>query len=254
MFLLILLTMFKLHYNKILKRRLQFIRYSQIGIKLPIYYDLLDAIVDICKARVKAHHQNTLGIVGRTSSGKSTLAVNFAYKFDDFFRIEGNYIINKADLAEKLSHDLTTVSPVNLFDEASIILNSLRHSSKEAADLTTLFDICRSWEMTSIFCAPKLRTINNRIRDDHIDFLLTCGRTPLYGYDPRTFFCLYMRTESNPFADSVFWKPVAWGVCPPKMPKALYEEYMPMKKLTQDRYRQQLIEQYIEKDEEEDEI
>ena len=237
-------------YNTVLQRQMHYVKDAADG--LPIYTDLLAAIADVCKARVKTHHQNTIGIIGRTSSGKSTLAVNLAYLIDDFFHVKGNYLISKEDLADKLRRPLDSVSPVNLFDEGSIILNSARHATKDATDLTTLFDIMRSWEMSSIFCVPKLRTLNNRIRNDHIDMILVCGKAPFKGYDPRAFFQAYIRSESSVFAESVFWMAFAWGFSPVSMPKHLEAEYLPLKKATQDRYRRQLVEQYLNGGDEDD--
>lgn len=233
-------------FNPVIQRRMHFVKYASDG--LPIYTDLLQAIADVCKARVKTHHQNTIGIIGRTSSGKSTLAVNLSYLIDDFFHVKGNYLITKEDLAKKLKKPLDSVSPVNLFDEGSIILNSANHATKDSTNLTTLFDIMRSWEMTSLFCVPKLRTLNNRIRNDHIDLILVCGKAPFRGYDPRAFFLAHIRTESSVFSEAVYWMPFAWGFSPVSMPTHLEAEYLPLKKATQDRYRQQLVEQYLSDD------
>ena len=238
-------------YNNILQRRLNVIARSQIDHNPPlfIYQNLTEALVDVMKSRIKNHHQNVLQIVGGTGSGKSTLGYQIAKLMDPFCTLEDIYIYDNNDLAEKLSKDPRDVSPINFLDEGSVILNSNRHATKEATDITVIFDTMRSRGMTTILCAPKLRSINNRIREDHIDFLLITGeRSPLYGYAKRGFYKLFIRTQPSSFSDSIFWKPVGWGIFKPLSPR-MDKEYQEYKRMAQERLLKDFYKNYGKEEE-----
>ncbi len=226
----------ELRFNPLLGVNLHRIGTSQIDRKdMPIYSDLLEGFAKHLNNRIKANYQNVVGVVGGTGSGKSTAAYRLCKLVDPFFTLEEGYIYETADLSRKLARPNGEVSPVNFMDEGSVILNSNRHSTKEATDLVVIFDTMRSRGWTTIICIPELRSLNNRIRDDHLNYLLVCGeRSPLPGYTRRGFCKLFKRSRPSTFRNSVFWQPVGWGVYKPLTPRmdAEYQEY---KRRAQDR-------------------
>lgn len=202
---------------------------------LPIYSDLQQGFAELLKRRVRADYQNVVAVVGGTGSGKSSWAVGECFCVDPRFTFAGNYIYCTEDLAAKLAQPPKSVSPVNLMDEGSVILNSNRHSTKESTDIVVLFDTMRSRGMTTFICIPELRSLNNRIRDDHVNFLVVCGeRAPVPGYQRRGFFKLFKRVRPSTFTNSVYWKPLAWGIYPPLKPK-IDREYKEYKRRAQER-------------------
>ena len=227
----------EVRYNPVLGVNLHRIGTSQIDSgDMPIYSDLLEGFAAHLNRRIKANYQNVVAVVGGTGSGKSTAAYRLCRAVDPYFTLEGNYIYETADLARKLKKPKEEISPVNFMDEGSVILNSNRHSTKEATDIVVLFDTMRSRGMTTIICIPELRSLNNRIREDHLNYLLVCGeRSPL----PREFskrgFCkLFQRTRPTVFRNSIFWKPIGWGVYKP-LPPRLDAEYQEYKRRSQER-------------------
>lgn len=226
----------ELRYNPALGVRLHRVATSVVDSPgLPIYTDLLEGFAKHLNVRIKNHYQNVVAFVGGTGSGKSTAAIEVCYAVDPYFRFADSYIYSTEDLARKLAKPSERVSPVNLFDEGSVILNSNRHSTKEATDLTVIFDTMRSRGMTTLICIPELRSLNNRIRDDHLNYLVVCGeKAPIPGYSRRGFCKLFMRTRPSTFRNSVFWKPVGWGVYDP-LPKGIDAEYQEYKRRAQSR-------------------
>lgn len=223
-------------YNPVLGQQVHRVGWSSCDRPpLPIYSDLPEAFARTLKGRVRANYQNVVAVIGGTGSGKSSWALQECFHVDQKFTLAGNYIYSTSDLAQKLNRPRGEVSPVNLFDEGSVILNSNRHSTKESTDIVVLFDTMRSRGMTSFICIPELRSLNNRIRDDHVNFLVVCGeKAPLPGYTRRGFFKLFVKSRPSTFSNSVFWKPVAWGIYPPLKPK-LDREYQAYKRMAQDR-------------------
>lgn len=225
-----------LRYNPLLGVKLHRVATSVVDIPpLPIYSDLLEGFGKHLNVRIKNHYQNVVAFVGGTGSGKSTAAIETCYAIDPYFKLKNSYIYSTEDLARKLAKDPKTVSPVNLMDEGSVILNSNRHGTKEATDLTVIFDTMRSRGMSTLICIPKLRSLNNRIRDDHLNYLVVCGLDPpIPGYSRRGFCKLYVRTSPGTFSNSVFWKAVGWGIYDP-LPPEIDKEYQEFKKRAQNR-------------------
>lgn len=216
---------------------------------LPIYSDLLEGFAEHLNKRIKNNYQNVVGVIGGTGSGKSTAAFRLCRLVDPYFTLYGNYIYATSDLATKLAKPKKSISPVNFLDEGSVILNSNRHSTKEATDIVVLFDTMRSRGMTSIICIPELRSLNNRIREDHLNYLLVCGeKAPIPGYAKRGFCKLFIRTRSGTFSHSVFWKPIAWGVYKPLTP-AMDKEYQEYKRRSQEK----LLEDFYKRNSEQEE-
>ena len=80
-------------YNPILNRNIEFICYSQIDKpRVSVYRNLLEVLAEVLKSRVKNHHQNVVGVVGRTGSGKSTLGYWLAKLIDPYCNLADIYI------------------------------------------------------------------------------------------------------------------------------------------------------------------
>lgn len=223
-------------YNPLLDVRLHSLRYSTVDSPpLPIYSDLMEGFAQVLRRRIKSNYQNVVGVIGGTGSGKSSWGLQECFLVDPYFQLAGNYIYDTSDLAAKLAQPKGAVSPVNFLDEGSVILNSSRHSTKQSTDIVVLFDTMRSRGMTTFICIPELRSLNNRIREDHLNFLVVCGeKAPDPAYQRRGFFKLFMRTRPSTFSNSVFWKPIGWGIYKPLKPK-LDAEYQEYKRRAQDR-------------------
>lgn len=226
----------QLVYSNNLKRKAHLLRYSSVDSPpLPIYSDLMEVFASILKDRVRSNYQNVVAVIGGTGSGKSSWALQECFLVDPHFTLEGNYIYDTSDLASKLDQPMGQVSPVNFLDEGSVILNSNRHSTKQSTDIVVLFDTMRSRGMSTFICIPELRSLNNRIREDHVNYLVVCGeKAPVPGFQKRGFFKLFVRTRPSTFSNSVFWRPLAWGIYKPLKPK-LDREYQAFKRRAQDR-------------------
>ena len=129
-------------------------------------------------------------------------------------------------------------------------MNSERHNTKESVGAVQLLDTLRSYEMTDIIVLPHLRSLNNRVREDHATYLCTVGQSrPLKNYGSRGFFMLYSHSRPSVFSSSIYWQPVGWGVYPALTPKE-DAEYKTFKKRSQE----QIVKKYIsENKREEDE-
>lgn len=209
---------------------------------LPVYSDAFDVLVDILKERISNERQNVIAIIGSTGSGKSTVAVQLCLKMDPFFSFAKDYIYSIDDLVDKLDGKHGQSSPVSLFDEGSIILNSLNFSRKGDKDIVVLFDTMRSRGWTTVICTPELRNLNNRVREDHVNFLITCGgRSPVKGYSSRGFFKIHKKAKNSSFQNKPYWRPICYGIAQ-KMPPKVDREYQKYKKASQDRLINEIIE------------
>lgn len=156
----------------------------------PIYVDLLTPFADHLKKRIKSKRQNIIAVVGGTGSGKSTLAIQLCRRIDPKWDLAENYIYSTEDLKRKLSRPDS--SPINLFDEGSVSLNSSNSMQKDDKMMVVLFDTMRSRGWTTIICIPSLDSLNKRIRTYHLDYLVMCPNTsPVRGYDKRGFATIY---------------------------------------------------------------
>lgn len=191
----------------------------------PIYSDLLTPFAEMLKKRIRSKRQNIIAVVGGTGSGKSTLAIQLCRRIDYKWDLAENYIYSTEDLKRKLSRPDS--SPINLFDEGSVSLNSSNSMQKDDKMMVVLFDTMRSRGWTTIICIPSLDSLNKRIRTYHLDYLIMCpNTTPLRGYDKRGFAKIYehvLRDWGQPWD-----KPIGTTLFD-KLPPRIDKEYQGIK-------------------------
>lgn len=203
----------------------------------PIYSDLLTPFAEMLKKRIRSKRQNIIAVVGGTGSGKSTLAIQLCRRIDCKWDLAENYIYSTEDLKRKLSRPDS--SPINLFDEGSVSLNSSNSMQKDDKMMVVLFDTMRSRGWTTIICIPSLDSLNKRIRTYHLDYLIMCpNSTPLRGYDKRGFAKIYehvLRDWGQPWD-----KPIGTTLFD-KLPPRIDKEYQAIKTEHQDLLIQRFI-------------
>lgn len=191
----------------------------------PIYSDLLTPFAEMLKKRIRSKRQNIIAVVGGTGSGKSTLAIQLCRRIDYKWDLADNYIYSTEDLKRKLSRPDS--SPINLFDEGSVSLNSSNSMQKDDKMMVVLFDTMRSRGWTTVICIPSLDSLNKRIRTYHLDYLIMCpNSTPLRGYDKRGFAKIYehvLRDWGQPWD-----KPIGTTLFD-KLPPRIDKEYQAIK-------------------------
>lgn len=191
----------------------------------PIYSDLLTPFAEMLKKRIRSKRQNIVAVVGGTGSGKSTLAIQLCRRIDYKWDLAENYIYSTEDLKRKLSRPDS--SPINLFDEGSVSLNSSNSMQKDDKMMVVLFDTMRSRGWTTVICIPSLDSLNKRIRTYHLDYLIMCpNSTPLRGYDKRGFAKIYehvLRDWGQPWD-----KPIGTTLFD-KLPPRIDKEYQAIK-------------------------
>lgn len=171
--------------------------YDRYGETTQIVDDGIECLCNRLKWRAKHDYQNVVEINGGTGSGKSTLAIDICKTLDPNWDLEKNYIYTVKDLKEKLKN-YKTANPISLFDEGSVILNSLDFMSKDSKDVVMLFDTMRCLNWTTIICIPDHNSLNKRIRDFHIDYRCICPNKPiLKGYDKRGFVEIHYHHPSD---------------------------------------------------------
>lgn len=171
--------------------------YDRYGEIRPIIKDGLDIFVKHLKWRAEHDYQNVIEINGGTGTGKSTCAMQIAYKINPDWDLEKNYIYSVKDLKEKIKN-WKTADPVCLFDEGSVVLNSLDTMSKSSKEIVSLFDTARILRWYSLICIPNHLTLNKRIRDFHVDYRLICPSKPLLkGYGKRGFVEIHNFSRSD---------------------------------------------------------
>ena len=197
-------------YCKWLGKRLPAIGETEDG--RVIYDDLTEEFAKLLSRRIDEHRQNVIVVDGPTGSGKSTFAINLCRAMDPDWRLRPNYIYSKADLAKKLRNPQ---SPVSLFDEGSVILNSKNVMRGDDKAIIGLFDTMRSRGWTTVICLPSVYSLNSVIRTYHTDFLCRMPmRAPVYGYDERGFVRIYRNVRNEWSAKSHFTH-CAWTVFKP---------------------------------------
>lgn len=232
-------------YNTSLRASLEVVgSYGWNGEDRMIYADALPAYAKVLKARLADDHQNVVVITGGTGSGKSTLAIQIcrelAKQLGHKWSLSDNYIYSTADLKRKLEDPKS--SPINLFDEGSVSLNSNNAQKSEDKMMVVLFDTMRSLGWTSVICIPHIDSLNKRIRSYHMDYLLMCPDHPLMpGYDRRGFAQIFkheLRQFGKPYERLI--ATTIYDDLPPR----IRAEYARIKK----EHQMALIEQFIRED------
>lgn len=208
----------------------------------PIYSNLLDVLAEILKERIKKNYQNVVVATGGTGSGKSTSLINLAYKMERDWELTPNFVYSSKELKKKLN-DLNGCSPISLFDEGSVSLNSYNSQRKEDKALSVLFDTMRTLGWTTLIALPRWEDLNGRVRANHVDYRIICPRkAPLMGYSARGFFHLYKK-HIYELSGKIYWQYQGTGIFPPLKPRR-QEEYDRLKKACQMR----LINEFIEEE------
>ena len=120
--------------------------YRKFSMYILVGSDTLDLFVKELKENIKKGYQNIIVIEGGTGSGKSSAAIWLAKTMDPKWSISENYIYSLEDLKKKLdkADHGEKVSPISLFDEAVVSLNSRNSSRTEDKDMLILFNTMRS--------------------------------------------------------------------------------------------------------------
>ena len=234
--------------NPYLKRKMHKIRdYEKDGQTRALYSDLLPKFVAHLKRRLKNHRQNIIVIDGGTGSGKSTLMITMALLQDKKLDLNDSYIYYPRDMASRLQTIINgqNKSNLNLFDEGSVILNSMNGRKTEDNDLIVLMDILRSWGMTSYICIPDYNDLNKRLKNHLVDYRISCPDEPLVpGYNSRGFYEIF-KPSKRTFAKDTWWDCIGAGVYGP-LPKKIDEPYQEIKKAHQIDQTQKYIKRYLE--------
>lgn len=196
-------------------------------------YEFVKVFAKYLKKRVKnGAHQNGVGYTGRTGSGKSTCALDVIYEMDPDFDLDTNYIYTTTDFTHMLKKKKR--NNVVLIDEGSIVLNSMNSQRKNDVLLTVAFDNLRSFGGSYHICIPNLNDLNNRIRANHIDFLVKCPvKSPIPGVSPKGFADLYVHQYRDWGKD--YYKKVGTFIFP-KLPKKIDDVYQRIKLEHQERF------------------
>lgn len=150
--------------------------YRRNGMVMGIYSDAYDLFIKRLAKRIKSDQQNVLMIEGDTGAGKSTLAIlmcrDLARKLKVPFSLEKDYIYSVEDLLKKIQDP--NASPINLIDEAVLVVNAKRSQSSENIDIVNLFNTMRSLGWTTFLVGPSVFQIDKTLRQVHIDYLIHC--------------------------------------------------------------------------------
>lgn len=177
----------------------------------PIYWDLMEKFAHKVRKWVESDHQAVIVVNGATGTGKSNWGINFARTYSRDWNIHKNLLYSFDDFKEKLADPHP--DPVTLFDEGSLIFNSLDTLSKDGKGLSVLFDMIRSWNFVTIITAPADNELNKRIMK-HADYYVECpSEAPLPGYSPRGFF--HVRDKTLYRSGKVWENLLGTGIFPP---------------------------------------
>lgn len=210
----------------------------------PIYSNLIDAVADKIKTKIKNDGQYVLVIRGGTGSGKSNLALQIIKAIDPYFNLEETYLYSPSDLAKKMLSGST--QRINWYDEGSVIFNSLNVMSKSGRLMGSFFDIVRLDHYISIICLPSEKEIDGRVLK-HMDMLIECPKVaPLpkwADYSARGFFEVYERINyrSGRYYDKLH----GIGYCR-AVPKKLKNEYEAVKRKHADEFKQYFAKKVLE--------
>lgn len=210
----------------------------------PIYSNMVEAIADKIRAKIKAEGQYVLVIRGGTGSGKSNLAMQIIREINPAFKFEETYLYSPVDLARKLESGCA--EPINWYDEAIVMFNSLNVMTAGGRMMGSYFDTMRLDHNINILCLPNDEEIDGRVRK-HMDLLIECcEKSPLpkwADFSPRGFFEVINRRHyrSGKHYDDV----VGVGYCR-AVPKRMKIEYEKIKKAHADEFKKKFIKKLLE--------
>lgn len=213
------------------------------SIDTPIYSNLIEAIADKIKKKIKADGQFMLVIRGPCGSGKSNIAMQIIRAINPSFSFEECYIYSPVDFAKKIQRG--SKEPINWFDEAIVMFNSLNVMSAGGRMMGAYFDTMRLDHGINILCLPNDAEIDGRVKK-HMDMLIECpDKSPLpkwAGYSARGFFEVINRRtyRSGKYYDDS----IGIGYCRP-VPKKIDAEYRLIKKKHADEYKRKFIERLL---------
>lgn len=226
----------KRYHNKKMHLVASYVRY---GIELGVYSDAFDIFVATMKKRIKKNLQNVIIVTGDTGSGKSTWCIEFAMKLAKAlgvpFDLDKDYMYGSEDLWEKL--DDPHASPISLFDEGSVSMNSMNSRKTGDRDIVVILDTMRSRGLTTIIALPDIRQCNPSIRRIHANFVIECSSVEhpfVKGYD-RGFFEVKDKRYSKKkrYDPDPWWNVLYTGVFGP-LPPNIDEKYQKIKAARQD--------------------
>ena len=196
-----------------------------------IYSDLMEAFAEKIKDWVKSDHQAVIVVTGGTGTGKSNWGIKFCRTLNRDWDIHSNLLYSLEDLKVKLNSK--NPDPVNLFDEGSLIFNSLDTTSRDGKNLAVLFDMLRSRHMITVIVMPSDKELNKRI-GKHVDYWVECPpNAPIPGYQNRGFYHIRERTV---YKSGKVWETlIGTGVYSPISSK-MNNIYQTIKRQKQDEY------------------
>lgn len=214
--------------------------YYMYGLPLGLYSDAFDEIVKIVVKRYKAKMQTVIGIEGLTGSAKSTIAINLCYaiakELGVDFDLDRDYIYGAVDVWRKLSDK--SFSPICLYDEANISLNSKTGMTRDSIDLENAFNTLRDRGLISFICTPDITTIDKQVVNVHMEYLIRVydERNPLKKGWGKGFFDFNDKKKSwnkSRTKSYIHWNVLFAGVFP-DLTDEVKSIYHPIKKKHQD--------------------
>lgn len=208
-------------------------KYRSCGRVVGIYTDAYDIFIKNLAKRIKDNQQNVVMVEGNTGAGKSTLTIlmcrDLAKRLKVPFSLEKDYIYSVEDLLKKINDP--DASPINLIDEAVLVVNAKRSQTSENIDIVNLFNTMRSLGWTTFLVGPSVYQIDKTLRQVHIDYLIHCSSnddSPLRGFG-RGFFEVSKAKRSR-FKKNAepYWYLQMTGIFG-KLPDKLNAEYQPIK-------------------------
>lgn len=224
------------YHNKKMHLVTSYVRY---GLELGVYSDAFDIFIKRLVYRIKRKLQNVIIVTGDTGSGKSTLcieiAIALAKALGTTFDLDKDYLYGSDDTWEKL--DDPDASPISLFDEGSVSLNSLNSRKQGDRDIVVLLDTMRSRGWTTIIAIPDIRQLNASIRRIHANFVLECSSIEhpfVKGFD-RGFFEVKDKrfSKKKRYDPDPWWNVLYTGIFGP-LPPEIDAKYQPIKRARQD--------------------
>ena len=132
-------------------------------------YGLWEVAYLIQNNKIKKNNDHFTVLVGLEGSGKSTLASQFCALVSPTLQLK-----NCCFKATQLIENIKTCKRGDTIwvDEGALILFSRDIASKEQKTITQLFTVIRSKGFHICVCIPKIKSLNNYIREHRIDSLI----------------------------------------------------------------------------------